>query len=122
MRVTRMVSRISDDAAADVGILALDLILQPLKMWNMSLKNSLNAVGDTKHVMNISMILMWVVAVGRTYLLALKFGWLLYAVYAAIILDEGIRGVLVQHRWISRKRMLKETEGSGVSTSPALQV
>ncbi|WP_260115373.1 MATE family efflux transporter [Paenibacillus hexagrammi] len=93
-----------------LGILALDLVLQPLKMWNMPLNNSLNAVGDTQYVMYISMISMWIVAVGGTYLFGLTFGWLIYGVYIAMIMDEAIRGILVQRRWISRKKLPKETE------------
>ncbi|UKS27843.1 MATE family efflux transporter [Paenibacillus sp. HWE-109] len=91
-----------------VGVMALNLLLQPLKMWNMPLNNALNAVGETKFVMNISIVCMWIIAVGGTYLFGLQLGWLIYGVYVAMILDEGIRGILVQRRWLARKKLPKK--------------
>jgi putative MATE family efflux protein len=86
-----------------MSILILNLVLQPLKMVNMPLNNSLNAVGDTKYVMYISIASMWVVSVGGTYLFGVKLGWLIYGVYGAMILDEAIRGFLAFRRWRSRR-------------------
>ncbi|WP_123043307.1 MATE family efflux transporter [Cohnella candidum] len=91
-----------------VGILVCDLILQPLKMANMPINNSLNAVGDTRYVMIVSMISMWAVAVGGTYTFGIAFGWLVYGVYAAMITDEAIRAILVNRRWFRRKYLPKE--------------
>ncbi|MFC5447149.1 MATE family efflux transporter [Paenibacillus aestuarii] len=108
--------------AVVIGILALDLILQPLKMWNMPLGNSLNAVGDTQYVMKVGIIVMWIVAVGGTYLLGIKSGWLLHGVYIAMIMDEGIRGFLVQRRWIARKRLPREAAAAADVRAVGLQV
>lgn|GEM_PF-5959208 len=108
--------------AVVIGILALDLILQPLKMWNMPLGNSLNAVGDTQYVMKVGIVAMWFVAVGGTYLLGIQPGWLLHGVYIAMIMDEGIRGFLVQRRWIAGKRLPRESGAAAAVPAGGLQM
>jgi hypothetical protein len=91
-----------------ISILVFDLILQPLKMANMPMNNALNAVGDSRYVMIVSMISMWGVAVTGTYVFGLAFGWLVYGVYVAMIADEAIRAFLIHKRWFSRKYIPKQ--------------
>ncbi|BFT74822.1 MATE family efflux transporter [Paenibacillus sp. P36] len=100
-----------------VGVMAMNLILQPLKMWNMPLNNALNAVGETKFIMYVSIGVMWIFAVGGTYVFGLKFGWLLHGVYVAMICDEAIRGFLVQRRWMARKKLPKAAVSTSAITS-----
>ncbi|MNM72760.1 MATE family multidrug exporter [compost metagenome] len=93
------------------SLLWMNLLLQPGKMINMALGNSLNAIGDTRYTMVVSLIVMWLVATGCSYLLGVHLGWGIIAIYACMIMDEYIRGILSFLRWRGRKYMrMKETE------------
>ncbi|MNW51242.1 Multidrug resistance protein NorM [compost metagenome] len=96
------------------SLLWMNLLLQPGKMINMALGNSLNAVGDTRYTMNISLIFMWVIATGCSYIFGVKLGWGIIAIYSCMIADEYIRGVLSYVRWRGRKYLqMKENELEG---------
>jgi putative MATE family efflux protein len=82
-----------------VTLLWLNLILQPGKMLNMALGQSINAIGDSRFSMYVSLPSMWIIAVGLTYVLGLSMEWGLYGVYAGMILDEYTRGVIMWFRW-----------------------
>lgn len=82
-----------------VTLLWLNLILQPGRMLNMALGQSINAIGDGKYSMFVSLPCMWLISVGLTYVLGLSFEWGLYGVYTCMILDEYIRGVFMWLRW-----------------------
>lgn len=93
------------------ALLWLNLLLQPGKMVNMAIGNSLNAVGDTRYTMNISLIFMWVVATGCSYWLGVSLGYGIIAIYSCMIADEYIRGVLSFLRWRERKFLrMKEAD------------
>lgn len=80
-------------------LLWLNLILQPGKMLNMALGQSLNAIGDTRFPLWVTLPSMWLVSVGLTYALGLSLEWGLYGVYASMILDEYLRGIVLWFRW-----------------------
>lgn len=93
------------------ALLWMNLLLQPGKMINMAIGNSLNAVGDTRYTMKISLIFMWVVATGCSYLLGVSMGIGIIAIYACMIADEYIRGILVYLRWRGKKHLrMKEAD------------
>lgn len=101
----------SEILAMSASLLWLNLLLQPGKMVNMAIGNSLNAVGDTRYTMNISLIFMWVVATGCSYLFGISMGWGITAIYACMIADEYLRGILSFFRWRDRKFLrMKEAE------------
>jgi putative MATE family efflux protein len=85
-----------------ISLLALNLLLQPAKMLNMALGNALTAVGDTRYVMMTGLVSMWLIATGLSYYLGIGLEWGLYGIYAAMILDESVRGTLVLLRWRSK--------------------
>jgi Na+-driven multidrug efflux pump len=60
--------------------------------------------------MKISLIFMWVVATGCSYLLGVSLGWGNVAIYSCMIADEYIRGVLSYFRWRGRKYLRKKEE------------
>jgi hypothetical protein len=95
--------------AIGVSLLALNLILQPCKMLNMAMGNSLNAIGDTRYTMVVSMISMSLIGVGGSYWLGIQAGWGLVGIYCCMIADEAARGVLVLLRWRKRK-VLRQAE------------
>lgn len=84
-------------------LLWLNLLLQPGKMVNMAIGNSLNAVGDTRFTMKISLLFMWVVATGCSYVFGVSLGIGIIAIYSCMIADEYIRGVLSYFRWRGQK-------------------
>lgn len=87
-----------------IALLWLNLVLQPGKMLNMALGQSIVAVGDSRYMMKISIPSQWLVSVGITYLLGIQLGWGLYGVYAGMILDEYIRGAVLYLRWRHHRR------------------
>ncbi|WP_151737132.1 MATE family efflux transporter ['Paenibacillus yunnanensis' Narsing Rao et al. 2020] len=89
--------------AIGVSLLALNLLLQPSKMLNMAMGNALNAIGDTRFTMTISMLSMTLIGIGGSYLLGISAGWGLVGIYCSMITDELLRGVLVLIRWRRRK-------------------
>lgn len=89
--------------ALGASLLGLNLLLQPGKMLNMGLGDTLNAVGDTRFVMKISLFSMWVVSVGVSYVLGVELGWGLTGIYLCMIADEYLRGVLCLLRWRGKK-------------------
>ncbi|MCL6457411.1 MAG: MATE family efflux transporter [Gorillibacterium sp.] len=96
-----------DIIAMGVSLLALNLILQPCKMLNMAMGNSLNAVGDTKYVMYISIVSLSLIATGCSYWIGIEVGWGLIGIYCCMIADEMVRGLLVLNRWRGRKMLHK---------------
>lgn len=89
--------------ALGVSLLGMNLLLQPGKMINMALGNSLNAVGDTRFTMWTSVFSMWLIATGLAYFVGILLGWGLIGIYACMILDEYIRGILSLIRWRGQK-------------------
>jgi putative MATE family efflux protein len=88
-----------------VTLLWLNLILQPGKMLNMALGQSINAIGDGRFSMFVSLPSMWILAVGLTYVLGLSLEWGLYGVYAGMILDEYVRGIFMWLRWRRHRKV-----------------
>ncbi|WP_223067053.1 MATE family efflux transporter [Paenibacillus caui] len=93
------------------SLLWLNVLLQPGKMLNMALGNSLNALGDSLFTMAISVIFMWAAAAGGSYLFGVTFGFGITAIYVSMITDEYIRGMLSLIRWRGRKKLrMREKE------------
>lgn len=101
--------------ALGVSLLGMNLLLQPGKMINMALGNSLNAVGDTRFTMWTSVFSMWLIATGLAYFVGIQLGWGLIGIYACMILDEYIRGILSLIRWRGQKflRRAERDEAEG---------
>lgn len=106
-----------------VSLLGLNLILQPGKLLNMTLGNSLNALGDTRFTMYISLGSMWLIATGMSYVLGIHYGWGLVGIYFCMIADEYVRGVLSVFRWrgqkVLRKAEMAQRSDSHTDTSEA---
>ena len=98
--------------AIGASLLGMNLILQPGKMLNMALGNSLNAVGDTRFTMYISLGSMWLVATGLSYVLGIHMGWGLIGIYSCMIADEYLRGVLSFFRWRGRSTSARQSKSS----------
>ncbi|MGG1513964.1 MATE family efflux transporter [Paenibacillus oryzisoli] len=105
-----------------LSCLVLTAVLQPGRMINMGFGNALNAIGDTRFNMVISIIFMWGAAAGLSYFLGLRLGWGLTGVYIAMMCDEYARGLLVALRWRyqRRKRLRLEAHLGTVDASVPL--
>lgn len=103
-----------------VPLLWLNLLLQPAKMLNMALGNSLSAVGDTRFLMVNSMLSMWIVGVGIAYVTGIHLGWGLIGIYVSMISDELLRGIVVLIRW-KRQKFLRNAEASAERERAATQ-
>lgn len=93
-----------------VPLLAVNVLLQPLKMVNQAFSFSLNAVGDTRFTAATNMASMWLVAAACSYYFGIALGWGITGIYTAMILDEAIRGILVAVRWKKRGRLKSPAE------------
>lgn len=91
-----------------VTLLWMNLLLQPGKAINMAIGDALNAIGDTKYTMNISLIFMGFVATGGSYLFGIGLGFGIIGIYSCMIADEYIRGVFSYFRWKQRKLLKKK--------------
>lgn len=105
------------------SLLWLNLALQPAKVLNMTLGNALNAVGDTRYTMYVSLTVMWIVATGCSYVLGISLGWGIAAIYGCMIADEYIRSIFCYIRWRDRKFLRrKEAElHGGLNTGGAIR-
>ena len=97
----------SDIILLGVSMLGLNLILQPGKSLNMVVGGALNAVGDTRFTMVVSVCSQLLITVVLSYWLGVHLGWGLLGIYVAMITDEYVRGFLAFFRWRGRKYLYK---------------
>ncbi len=107
--------------ALGASLLGLNLILQPGKMMNMAMGNSLNAVGDSRYTMTIAILSMWSIATGLSYALGVHLGWGLIGIYCCMITDEYLRGILVLFRWKGQKKLRYAERPEPVSHTQRMQ-
>lgn len=80
-------------------ILAVEMILEIGRAINIVLVGALQAAGDIRFPIYVSVIGVWFVAVGAGYLLGVWGGWGLSGMWAAMAADECIRGAVLLIRW-----------------------
>ncbi|MBP2001675.1 putative MATE family efflux protein [Paenibacillus shirakamiensis] len=112
----------SEILAIGSSLLWMNLLLQPGKMLNMTLGDALNAVGDTRFTMTISLVSMWLVATGCSYWLGVSVGWGVIAIYGCMIADEYLRGALSFVRWRAQKHLRSRDSQLKREQSPILTV
>ena len=86
-----------------VAVLMIDVILEPGRVFNVVIINSLRAVGDVKFPVYIGICSMWLFGVGLAYVLSIPMGLGLVGMWIGLALDEWIRGIIMYRRWKSRK-------------------
>ncbi len=89
--------------AASVLLLRMAILLEPGRVFNLVVINSLRATGDVYFPIQMAVLSMWFVWVPLAWLLGSKLGWGLPGIWIAMTIDEWTRGVLMQRRWRSRK-------------------
>lgn len=94
-------------------LLALAILLEPGRVFNLVLMSSLKASGDVRFPVFMGCISPWIFAVGLAYLLGIHFGLGLIGVWIGYSTDEWFRGWTAFFRWKSRiweqKALLRRT-------------
>ena len=89
-------------------ILAVEVVLEIGRAMNIVLVGALQAAGDVRFPIYVSVVNVWIVAVGAGYLLGIRAGWGLCGIWAAMAADECIRGVILLIRWKRGKWKAKD--------------
>lgn len=88
--------------ALGAALLLLSFILEPGRNFNVILERSLQAAGDARSAMIVSITVTWLFSVPLTYFLGISMGYGLYGIWIAFIADEWMRGLFLWVRWKSR--------------------
>lgn len=92
-------------------LLRVSVVLEPGRVFNIVVINSLRAAGDVGFPIKMAITSMWLVWVPLAWLLGLKLGLGLVGIWLAMSTDEWLRGVMMYRRWKSR-RWIKYAERS----------
>ena len=85
--------------ATGVILIRIGLLIEPGRVFNVIVINSLRATGDARFPVFVGLIVMWSVWVVLSWLLGLKLGWGLVGIWCAMACDEWTRGLLMFWRW-----------------------
>lgn len=88
-------------------ILWIDVFLEIGRVRNIFACGTLRAAGDVVYPVVVGVTFQWLVAVGVAYLLGIPFGLGLIGMWIGFALDENLRGIVLMHRWHSRRWMGK---------------
>ncbi|QHT58978.1 MATE family efflux transporter [Paenibacillus lycopersici] len=100
----QLVGLFTDDPkiiATGAGIFLISIILEPGRVFNIVVINSLRAAGDAKFPVLMGVFSMWGVCVPLAYYLGVHLGWGLAGVWIAFTVDEWLRGLMMLWRWKS---------------------
>jgi putative MATE family efflux protein len=84
------------------SILLLSMILEPGRVFNLIVINSLRAAGDARFPVLMGVFSMWGVCVPLAYWLGVHLHIGLLGVWIAFTVDEWVRGLFMLFRWRSR--------------------
>ncbi|MGC4000631.1 MAG: MATE family efflux transporter [Anaeromyxobacter sp.] len=102
----RLLGLFTQDAvviATGALLLRIGLVLEPGRVFNVVVINSLRATGDVKFPVLVGLASMWGVWVPLAWLLGLKAGLGLTGVWISMAADEWLRGLLMYRRWRQRR-------------------
>lgn len=83
------------------GILLLSILLEPGRVFNIVIINSLRAAGDARFPVMMGVFSMWGVCVPLAYYLGVHLDYGLLGVWIAFTVDEWTRGLIMLARWKS---------------------
>jgi MATE family multidrug resistance protein len=81
----------------------ISLIAEPLMAWGVILAGGLNGAGDTKSVMAIVTLSIWIVRIPLSYILAIYFGWGAMAVWWSMNISILVQTIFISRRYFSKK-------------------
>jgi len=87
-------------------LLRFSLLLEPGRVLNIVVVNSLRATGDARFPILLGALSMWGLWVPLAWFLGLRLEWGLSGVWIAMMCDEWLRGVIMFRRWKSRRWLL----------------
>ncbi|GAE33967.1 MATE family efflux transporter [Halalkalibacter akibai] len=95
----------NDPAIIQMGgiLLIMGFLLEPGRCLNLVYGATLQAAGDARYMMIVSVVVIWGFSVPLYYLLGIHFGWGLIGIWLAFIADEWVRGIALWARWKNRK-------------------
>ncbi len=95
----------SDPEIIQMGamLLLMGFLLEPGRCLNLVYGATLQAAGDARYLMLVSMLVIWMFSVPLYYILGIHFGWGLIGIWVAFIADEWVRGLALWARWRTRK-------------------
>ena len=91
-----------DVLAMATPLFMLSVFMEPGRILNVIIINSLRAVGDTKFPVVMAILSMWCISVPLGSFLALNMGLGLLGVWIGFCTDEWIRGISMFIRWRSK--------------------
>jgi putative MATE family efflux protein len=103
--------------AGGTMLLRMAILLEPGRVFNIVVINSLRATGDVGYPIKMAVVSMWLVWVPLAWFLGLKLGLGLVGIWLAMSADEWLRGILMYRRWKSR-RWIKYAERSRSHVTP----
>lgn len=89
--------------ATGASVLLFCILLEPGRVFNHVVINSLRAAGDVRFPLMMAGISMWGIKIPLAYLLGIYFNMGLIGVWIAHAADEWVRGVFHYFRWTGRK-------------------
>lgn len=109
----------SDASIIKMGatLLLLGFLLEPGRNFNIIIERSLAATGDARFAMLGAVSISWLFSVPMTYLLGIHLGFGLLGIWAAFIMDEWFRGLILFLRWRSKawqRKALVQRKGEEV--------
>ena len=98
----------------------MGLLLEPGRVFNVVVISALRATGDARFPVIIGLSCMWGLWVPLAWLLGLKLGLGLVGIWISMICDEWTRGLLMYHRWSTRKWLPAAQRSRAVARENAL--
>ncbi len=86
-----------------VKYIYISFFAEPIMAWGVILGGGLSGAGDTKGVMKIVVLSLWLVRIPLAYLLAIRLGWGAAAVWWSMNLSLTIQAVFMTRRYFRRK-------------------
>lgn len=91
------------------------LLFEPVMAWGVILCGALNGAGDTRGVMKIVALSVWLVRIPLSYLLAIQLGWGVRAVWWSMNMSLIVQALFVTRRywrrgWLGRQTSVRQCE------------
>ncbi|WP_308637409.1 MATE family efflux transporter [Paenibacillus silvisoli] len=100
----QLVGMFTDDAeviSIGASILLISIILEPGRVFNIVVINSLRAAGDARFPVLMGVCSMWGICVPLSYYLGIHLEMGLIGVWISFAVDEWVRGLIMLARWKS---------------------